>query len=148
MEEQIYTIVSNEETLEEYLKEYFKKYPRRTKRPIDRPTIPSINTWFILERPQMNDLKQRWKDYTIWLSEKQGLAGLKIESCKITIKMFMPTKRRADTDNYTPKFVFDGLTECGVIIDDSYFYVNPLVIELGYDKNNEHMEIVIEENVK
>lgn len=55
----------------------------------------------------------------------------------------MPTTRRADIDNYSPKFAQDGLTEAGVIIDDDYKHVNPLHIELYYDKENPRMEIII-----
>ena len=53
-----YVIISNNDTLEKYKEYYFKKYPRRTKFPIKEPCHPSINTWFILQRPSMNKLKQ------------------------------------------------------------------------------------------
>lgn len=139
-----YIIISNKETLEEYKKYYFKKYPRRTKFPLKEPSHPSINTWFILQRPSMNKLKQDWKEYTIWLVEKYGMTNLKIEKCMIEYKFFRPTKRRGDCDNYTPKFTNDGLTEAGVIVDDDYSHCNPLLIYLDYDKENPRMEIHIE----
>lgn len=138
-----YTIISNQEILEEYFRYYFKKYPKRKKKPIDKPWHCSINKWFIMQRPQMNALKQAWKDYTTWLVKKYDYTNLHIEKCQITYKFFMPTKRRADCDNYTPKFTNDGLTEAGVIIDDDYRHCNPLIIELGYDKDNPRMEIHI-----
>ena len=138
-----YVIISNQEILEEYFKYYFKKYPRRSKKPIDKPWHCSINKWFILQRPQMNALKQAWKDYTVWLVERYKCTNLHIKKCIMEYKFFMPTKRRADCDNYTPKFTNDGLTESGVIIDDDYNHCNPLIIELGYDKDNPRMEIHI-----
>lgn len=140
-----YVIISNQETLDEYCKSYFKKYPKRKKKPIDKPWHLSINKWFIMQRPQMNGVKQAWKDYTIWLVEKYGYTNLHIEKCQITYRFFMPTKRRADCDNYTPKFTNDGLTESGIIIDDDYSHCNPLIIQLGYDKDNPRMEIHIRE---
>jgi Holliday junction resolvase RusA-like endonuclease len=138
-----YKIVSDNGTLDEYLEYYFKKYPRRQKKPIEHPWHPSINEWFILMRPAMNELKQKWKEYIVWLVDKHGYKNLKIDNCEITYKFFMPSLRRADTDNFSPKFVQDGLTMAGVVIDDDYTHVNPLHIELGYDKENPRMEIII-----
>lgn len=140
-----YKIISNKETLDKYNTYYFRKYPKRRKEPIKTPLHPSINTWFILPRPQMNKLKQDWKDYIVWLAEECGYTDLKIEKCEIICKFYMPTKRRADTDNMTPKFVMDGLTEAGVIVDDDYYHCNPLTIKLDYDKNNPRMEIIIKD---
>lgn len=138
-------IISNNETLNEYKKYYFKKYPRRRKFPLKTPLHPSINTWFILKRPAMNKLKQDWKEYTMWLCDKYGLSGANIKDCELEYRYYMPTMRRSDTDNLTPKFTNDGLVEAGAILDDSYFYCNPLIIWVGYDKNNPRMEIIIKE---
>lgn len=140
-----YTIVSNNITLKDYNDYYFNKYPKRKKKPIEKPYHPSVNKWFILPRPQMNKLKQDWKEYIIWLVEQNGFTDLHIEKCRITYRFYMPSKRRSDTDNYTPKFCQDGLVEAGVIVDDDYLHCNPLKIWLGYDKNNPRMEITIEE---
>lgn len=141
-------IISDFSTLEEYHSEYFKKYPKRTKKPIDKPWHPSINEWCILPRMQMNDLKQKWKHYTMWLCKKYNIENLNIEKCEITYKTFLPSKRRSDIDNYSPKFCQDGLVGSKVIMDDDYFHVNPLHIELYYDKNNPRMEIHIERKDK
>jgi len=140
-----YIIISDFKALEEYNNEYFKQYPKRKKKPIEKPWHPSINTWFIMPRPQMNQLKQKWKDYTEWLVDKYGYKDLQISKCKIMYKYYMPSKRRADDDNYTPKFTNDGLTQSGMLIDDDYLHCNPLIIELGYDKENPRMEIIITE---
>lgn len=93
----------------------------------------------------MNKLKQDWKEYIVWLVEQCGYTDLGINKCEITCKFYMPTKRRADPDNYSPKFVMDGLTEAAVIVDDDYSHCNPLVIELAYDKDNTRMEIHIKD---
>lgn len=139
-----YIITSDNKTLDEYYKYYFKKYPKRKKKPIDKPFHPSLNVWIIKPRIQMNAMKQSWKEYTMWLVKKYGYEGLNIEKCEITVKTYMPTKRRADTDNTTPKFVLDSLVESGVIVDDSYTCLNPLHLWLGYDKDNPRMEVIIE----
>lgn len=91
----------------------------------------------------MNNLKQNWKDYIVWLVNEYGYMDLNIGKCNVMCKFYMPTKRRADTDNMTPKFVMDGLTEAHMIIDDDYLHCNPLTIWLGYDKEQPRMEIII-----
>lgn len=141
-----YKIISNQETLDKYYNEYyFKKYKKRKKRIIEKPWHPSLNKWIILRRPSMNNLKQQWKEYGVWLINYYGLTNLNIEKCVITFKYYMPTKRRTDNDNMTPKFFLDAMVESGLIKDDSYFIVNPLILWLGYDKNNPRMEIHIKE---
>lgn len=139
-----YKLISNQETLDKYYNEYyFKKYPKRKKRIIEKPLHPSLNKWIILRRPSMNNLKQQWKEYGIWLINYYGLSNLNIEKCTITFKYYMPSKRRADCDNMSPKFFLDAMVEANLIKDDSYFILNPLIIWIGYDKDNPRMEIHI-----
>lgn len=137
-------IVFDNKIYNEYIDYYFKKYPRRSKKPIDSPLHPSINKWFILKRPMMNDMKQKWKDFTIWVINYYGYKNLNINKCRMTYKFYYGNKRRRDNDNVTPKFTNDGLVESNVILDDDYKIVNPLIIEGCYDKENPRMEIIIE----
>lgn len=132
------------QTLEDYNKYYFKKYPRRKKVPIPKPIPPSLNQWMVLPRLSMNNLKQKWKEFGIWLIEDYSYQNMKIEKAIITYKFFMPTKRRMDDDNMTPKFLNDALVESGFLVDDDYSHVNPIVIWGGYDKENSRTEILIE----
>ncbi len=138
------TLIFNNEILKKYLQHYFKLYPKRKKEPVDSPLHPSINKWFIMKRPQMNDLKQKWKDFTIWVVDYYKYRDLKIDNCTITYKFYYKTKRRQDNDNRTPKFVNDGLVESGLLLDDDYEHLNPIVIWGGYDKECPRMEIIID----
>lgn len=92
----------------------------------------------------MNDLKQRWKDFIIWVVNKYGYQDLHINKANITYKFYYGSKRRQDNDNRTPKFSNDGLVESGMLQDDDYSHLNPLIIYGDYDKHNERMEIIIE----
>lgn len=140
-----YKLIFDDDILNKYLDYYFKKYPRRHKAPIDNPLHPSINKWFIMQRPQMNDFKQKWKDFTKWVVNQYGYENLHIQKARITYKFYFKTKRRQDDDNRTPKFTNDGLTESGMIEDDDYRHINPLIIYGNYDKEHPRMEIIIEE---
>ena len=141
----IYTITFNNKLLEEYTTEYFIKYPRRHKPPIKSPLHPSINTWFIMKRPQMNQLKQMWSDFTEWIVEKHGFCNLHIQKANITFTYYFKTKARHDADNLSPKFVMDGFSHCGLIEDDDFSHIETLTINTGgWCKEDPRMVVTIE----
>ncbi len=129
----------------EYSEEYFRNHPRAHKMPIDHPYHPSINKWFVMQRPQMNDLKQKWKDFAVWLVKKNGLENLHLESFTMKFVTYMPTKRRIDPDNTVPKFILDGFTESGFIVDDDSLHLKSLELCADYDPNFPRTEIYITE---
>jgi len=67
-----------------------------------------------------------------------------IEKAKVRITYYFPDRRRRDPDNYSGKFILDGLTEAQVIKDDSF---KNITLELvgDYDKENPRTEIKLEE---
>lgn len=139
-----YILIFDDDILNKYLDHYFKVYPKRSKKPIKTPLHPSINEWFIMQRPQMNQYKQQWKDFTKWVVKYYGYENLGIANCTITYKFYYGNKRRMDNDNRTPKFTNDGLVESGMLIDDDYSHLNPLILWGGYDKQKPRMEIIID----
>jgi Holliday junction resolvase RusA-like endonuclease len=61
------------------------------------------------------------------------------------------TKTRKDVDNLTTKFIFDGFVDAGLFEDDSYFFVNPLIVSMDYNKEYPHTEIrisIIDDEIK
>lgn len=95
-----------------------------------------------MKRPQMNGLKQTWKDFVMWLIEDYGYSNMNIESCAMTFTYYFKTKARHDTDNLSPKFILDGLAE-GFIVDDDYKHLHTLTLKCGYDKENPRTEILV-----
>lgn len=140
-----FKIVITKSDVYEYSEEYFRQHPRAHKMPIDHPYHPSINTWFVMQRPQMNDLKQKWKDFTIWLVKKNGLEDKKLECFDMKFVTYMPTKRRIDPDNTVPKFILDGFTESGFIVDDDGQHLKSLTLCADYDRDFPRTEIFITE---
>ena len=136
-------LIFDNQVLDEYLKYYFKRYPRRSKKPIEEPIHPSINKWFIMPRPQMNNLKQAWGAFTDFVINKNKVENLNINKCSITYKYYFGNKRRQDVDNRICKFVNDSLIKNKIIIDDCYSHVNPMILWGGYDKENPRMELHI-----
>lgn len=96
-----------------------------------------------MKRPMMNALKQRWKDFICWLINSQGYSNLHIDKCDIKVKTFYKTNRRHDVDNSVIKFILDGFSESGFIIDDDSKHVKSLLLECFVDKNNPRTEIEV-----
>lgn len=137
-------LVFDDETLGRYEKEcYFVKHPKAKKKPIEHPYQESMNKWMIMKRPQMNALKQRWKDFMVWFIEDQGYANLRIEKCEMTYTVYKPTHRRLDLDNQSPKFLQDGLVESGFLVDDDMEHITSLTLRGGYDMDRPRTEILI-----
>lgn len=137
-------IVIDEDALKRYEQHYFALHPRARNKPIKQPRHESINQWMILKRPAMNALKQRWKDFIIWLANDLGIAGSQINKCEITHTVYFSTNQRHDSDNTVPKFILDGLVESGVIIDDDSKHITKLTLQCGVDKENPRTEIIID----
>lgn len=136
-------LVIDTETIEAYNEQYFAFHPRAYKRQIEHPWHPSINQWFVMQRPQLNSLKQKWKLFGEWLCAQYGCAELMLDSVDIEIITYFDTKRRHDVDNYVPKFLFDAFVSCGFIVDDDDQHIHKLTLQNGYDKENPRTEIVI-----
>lgn len=135
-------ITIDNDILKKYTEYYFNKYPKRRNIPIKKTIPPSLNTWMVMRRFQMNHSKQVWKEFGIWLVYFYKYENLKIDKCKITIEYFFDSKRRHDADNYTPKNLFDSFTVSGLLIDDDFNHVESLTIKGNYSKDNPRTEIV------
>lgn len=96
-----------------------------------------------MKRPQMNALKQKWKEFCVWWVTDLGYQNKQLSHFKMVFITYMPTRRRIDPDNTVPKFILDGFSEAGLIIDDDGEHLHSLTLETGYDKENPRTEIEI-----
>lgn len=142
MMKKIMLVITNE-TLKEYADYYFSVHTRAKTRPLKQPYHESINEWMIMKRPIMNALKQKWKDFIIWFVNKQGYANLHIEKCEMKFATYYKTNRRHDIDNTCPKFILDGFSESGFIVDDDSKHLTKLTLQCFVDKENPRTEIEV-----
>ena len=137
-------LVFDDDTLRRYEEEcYFVRHPKAKKKPLLHPYQESMNVWMIMKRPQMNALKQKWKDFMVWFIEDQGYGNLRIGRCEMTYTVYKPTHRRLDLDNNSPKFLQDGLVESGFIVDDDMDHITALTLRGGYDPKRPRTEILV-----
>lgn len=139
----IIKLTLNQEVIDIYNKYYFLEHPKAKKMPIEHPYHPSINTWCILPRIQMNALKQKWKDFIKFWMKLEKLENRQLDNFDIVLTVFFNTKRRHDVDNQIPKFILDGFTESGFIVDDDEKHLHSLTLKTGYDKENPRTEFEI-----
>lgn len=67
-----------------------------------------------------------------------------IDKADVIIRYYFPDKRRRDPDNYSGKFLLDGLTKAGVIADDSFGHIT-LRLEAYCDQKRPRTEIEVKE---
>ena len=130
-------IVIDQDTLDRYDKFYFRCHPKAKK------LHPSINEWFILPRPQMNALKQKWKDFGCWLIQDLGYENKKLEHFTVTIIVYFENRIRRDVDNQVPKFLLDAFTVSGFIVDDDMKHLKSLTLSAEYDPEHPRTEIIV-----
>ena len=63
-----------------------------------------------------------------------------LDNFDVVMTVFFNTKRRVDCDNYSRKFILDGLTESGFIVDDDGKHLRSLTIKTDYDKEHPRTE--------
>ena len=97
-----------------------------------------------MRRPEMNALKQKWKEFIRWFIKTTGYSNLKIEKCKLKFIIYYKTNHRHDIDNSCQKFILDGLTESGFIVDDDSLHVTSITMECYVDKENPRTEIIVD----
>jgi Holliday junction resolvase RusA-like endonuclease len=110
---------------------------------------PSLNVWCRWHNQKANKEKQRWSEL-VWACalEQIGLKGLSkcnFAKAEVTLKYFFPNHNRRDPDNYSGKFILDGLVSSNVLVDDSFENVDLKIVKGGVDKQNPRCEIEIRE---
>ena len=108
------------------------------------PFIPPSNNQFI-GRNQIRQFQKQKKEWAeiIKLYTLKNKPYKPIKQCKLTLFYYFKDKTRRDPDNYSGKFILDGLVRAGIIFDDSFFNIN-LILKASVDKGNPRLEISID----
>lgn len=75
-----------------------------------------------------------------WICKKQPKFEGPVE---VEVRYYFTDKRARDIDNYTPKFIMDGLVAAEIIEDDNQKIVKKLSTKLLYDKKCKRTEVTI-----
>jgi crossover junction endodeoxyribonuclease RusA len=89
---------------------------------------------------EYRNLKQEWKQIVALYCRPRPDKPL--ENVIVRLTYTFPDRRRRDPDNYSGKMVLDGLTECGIIKDDSFDCIQ-LELRGKYEKGVKQTQIEI-----
>lgn len=107
------------------------------------PLVPPSNNKYIGNGGQSKNLeyqaeKRQWAGYiNIFCRPKPPKA---LDKAKVTLHYFFKDNRRRDPDNYSGKFILDGLVRAGILQDDSFAVID---LELKADKDTDKKGYVI-----
>ncbi|QDP60410.1 MAG: putative crossover junction endodeoxyribonuclease [Prokaryotic dsDNA virus sp.] len=122
--------------------------PRKTKEPKKfRVNLNYTNNAHYLE---YNKAKKLFKDMVEQILKDTGQDHIKFtKPVDVTAKLYKQSRRRSDKHNFiaaNTKFLYDALTELGVLIDDNDDYVKMEVLhETEVDKDNPRVSYVFTE---
>lgn len=86
--------------------------------------------------------KQQWEALIGWSVRAAGWRGEPLPRALVRITYHFKDRRRRDPDNYSGKFILDGLKAAGVIEDDSFQNVKlELIGEFGCRKKETVIEV-------
>jgi hypothetical protein len=138
-------LIIDNELIKKYHEYYFAKYPKRKKPPIERAIPPSLNAFIALRRMAQNGLKQKYKEFAVWLAYYYKIDNMNLSKAKITYIFYFSDHRRRDFDNFilAPKFFDDGFVESRTFRDDNGENLKLEFENFRYDKQNGRMEIII-----
>ena len=109
---------------------------------------PSLNKWSRMHWSKAAEIKRKWEADVYYLAYSQRPKE-PFKYAKITITYYFKDKRRRDiVDNYSPKFLMDGLVKAKILLDDRTEYVGIPELIMAYDKKNSRTEIKIIQEVK
>lgn len=90
---------------------------------------------------EYREQKKAWKEMVALLCRKHKAT---LDRAEVRITYYFPTRHRRDPDNYSGKFILDGIVEAGIIKDDSFDCIK-LVLVGAYDKSDPRTEVEITE---
>ena len=107
------------------------------------PEIPPSNNKFIGRnmRWDYQDAKKAWADKIFFLCRPRPAEPIK--KAVVAITYYFKDNRRRDPDNYSGKFILDGLVRSRIIEDDCFSCID-LKLVGNVDKDNPRTEILIE----
>lgn len=87
--------------------------------------------------------KKEWEEVLHWAVKAAGWRGESLRRARVELIYHFPDRRRRDPDNYSGKFILDGLKAAGVLQDDSFSNVQLVLTAGEVDKREPHVEILV-----
>ena len=93
---------------------------------------PSINAFVGRKNVwEYRDAKKKWTEAVQWAVKAARWKDEPLQHARVVVTYHFARGGRHDPDNYAGKFLLDGLTRAGVIVDDDMEHI---VLEIRGDK--------------
>lgn len=86
--------------------------------------------------------KNQWTERVAWAANKEVSKTMPWGRAEVIITYHFRDARRRDPDNFSGKFILDGLTEAGIITDDSFDVVT-LTLQKGDKSSQPYTEVKV-----
>lgn len=91
--------------------------------------------------------KKKWTEAVVWAIRAAKIRPEKpYDRARVLITYYFPTAARHDADNYSGKYLLDGLTQGGIIVDDDLKHIST-AIRGEIDREHPRTVILVEEVV-
>lgn len=106
------------------------------------PVIPKSNNKYLgrLNVDEYREDKQIWASYVMAYCRPRPRKP--IPKSIVKLMYYFPTAIRHDPDNYSGKFILDGLVQCRIIEDDCFGKIK-LLLDADIDRVNPRTEITL-----
>jgi len=103
---------------------------------------PSLNKFAGRENAwKYREEKASWTNAVIWQCKaSKDRPARPYPLADVVIMYYFPTRTRHDADNYCGKFLLDGLTKAGIIVDDDMAHIR---LHIGGDCDRANPRTVI-----
>jgi Holliday junction resolvase RusA-like endonuclease len=105
---------------------------------------PSWNKIMRMHQFAQNDEAKKWHAIVCMSAKQQGVKDRFIGKSRVTLEYHFDAAYRHDPDNYSGKFLMDGLVKAGILEDDDFKHVE-LTVRAGAKSKNPHVLIHIED---
>ena len=122
--------------------------PRKTKS--DKPFRINLNYTRNAHFQELNQAKKLFKEIVEKILKETGQRDIRFtKPVDVTAKLYKQSNRRSDKHNFiaaNTKFLYDALTELGVLVDDNDDYIKIEILEeTEVDKNNPRVSYTFKE---
>ena len=104
---------------------------------------PSWNKIMRMHQFAQNDEAKKWHAIVCMSAKQQGVKDRFTEKSHVILEYHFDTAYRHDPDNYSGKFLMDGLVKAGILEDDDFKHVE-LTVKAGKKAKEPYVVVYIE----